>query len=65
MLSGSKCKVNTRTFQNDMTTFKSKDDILTLLLHLGYVVYDSEAASVYIPNAEMQEEFKNAVEGSQ
>lgn len=34
------------------------------LLDPGYVVYDSEAASVYIPNAEMQEEFKNAVEGS-
>ncbi len=59
MLSGSKCKVNTRTFQNDMTTFKSKDDILTLLIHLGYVVYDGETASVYIPNAEMQEELDN------
>lgn len=64
MLSGSKSKVNTRTFQNDMTTFKSKDDILTLLIHLGYVVYDGETASVYIPNAEIQEEFKNVVEGS-
>lgn len=64
MLSGNKCKVNTRTFQNDMTTFKSKDDILTLLIHLGYLAYDSETASVYIPNAEIFEEVKNAVEGS-
>ena len=64
MLSGDRCKVNTRTFQNDMTTFKNKDDILTLLIHLGYLAYDSRTASVYIPNAEIQEEFKNAVEGS-
>ena len=64
MLSGNKCRVNTRTFQNDMTTFKSKDDILTLLIHLGYLAYDSETASVYIPNAEILEEVKNAVEGS-
>ena len=64
MLSGGRCKVNTRTFQNDMTTFKNKDDILTLLIHLGYLAYDSKTASVYIPNAEIQEEFKNAVEGS-
>lgn len=64
MLSGNQCKVNTRTFQNDMNTFKSKDDILTLLIHLGYLAYDDEIDSVYIPNAEIQAEFKNAVEGS-
>lgn len=64
MLSGGRCEVNTRTFQNDMNTFKSKDDILTLLIHLGYLAYDSKTASVYIPNIEIQEEFKSAVEGS-
>ncbi len=64
MVSGYRYKVNTRTFQNDMTTFKSKDDILTLLIHLGYLAYSDETGSVYIPNAEIQEEFKNAVEGS-
>lgn len=64
MLAGNFYKVNTRTFQNDMTTFKTKDDILTLLIHLGYLAYDKEKASVYIPNTEIQEEFKNAVEGS-
>ena len=47
-----------------MTTFKTKDDILTLLIHLGYLAYDKETTSVYIPNDEIQEEFKNAVEGS-
>ena len=63
MLAGNYYKVNTRTFQNDMTTFKTKDDILTLLIHLGYLAYDKEKASGYIPNTEIQEEFKNAVEG--
>lgn len=64
MLAGNFYKVNTRTFQNDMTTFQKKDDILTLLIHLGYLAYDNKTASVYIPNAEIQEEFRNAVEGS-
>ena len=64
MLSGGMCKVNTRTFQNDMGTFKSKDDVLTLLIHLGYLAYNEETESVYIPNEEIQEEFKNAVEVS-
>lgn len=64
MLSGEMCKVNTRTFQNDMGTFKTKDDVLTLLIHLGYLAYNEETESVYIPNEEIQEEFKNAVKGS-
>ena len=34
-------KGETATYQNDMVTFKNKDDILTLLIHLAYVAYDS------------------------
>lgn len=64
MLSGDRYKVNTRTFQNDMTTFKNKDDVLTLLIHLGYLAYDQDSTSVFIPNTEILEEFKNAVEAS-
>lgn len=37
MLAGGKCRIDTGTFQNDMTSFKSKDDVLTLLVHLGYL----------------------------
>ncbi len=40
MLAGDACTVNSAKFQNDMTSFKSKDDILTLLVHLGYLSYD-------------------------
>lgn len=64
MLGGMRCKINTRTFQNDMLNVKSKDDVLTLLIHLGYLAYDGERKEVYIPNQEVADEFKNAVEYS-
>jgi hypothetical protein len=54
MISGSYEKVNSRTFQNDMTTFSNKDDVLTLLIHLGYLAYDFEKKAVYIPNEEVE-----------
>lgn len=62
MLAGGKCKVNPQKFQNDMISFKSKDDILTLLIHLGYLAYDMKNGEVSIPNAEVREEYKNAIE---
>ncbi len=64
MLSGNRCRINTRTFQNDMSNIKSKDDVLTLLVHLGYLAYDSIRKEVHIPNQEVADEFKNAVEYS-
>ncbi len=36
MLGGAHFKINVGSFQNDMTTIKVKDDVLTLLVHLGY-----------------------------
>ncbi|MDO4340208.1 MAG: AAA family ATPase [Eubacteriales bacterium] len=64
MLCGERCKINTRTFQNDMSNIKSKDDVLTLLVHLGYLAYDSAGKEVYIPNQEVADEFRSAVEYS-
>lgn len=61
MLSGDYCEIDTGAFQNDMTTFRSKDDVLTLLVHLGYLAYDEASKSVFIPNAEVREEFIRAV----
>ncbi|MCD7820222.1 MAG: ATP-binding protein [Lachnospiraceae bacterium] len=63
MLGGEKIRINTGRFKNDMSTFKSKDDVLTLLVHLGYLAYDEQRAEVSIPNQEIADEFKNAVEG--
>ena len=61
MLSGGRCKIEAKTFTNDMTTFHTKDDILTLLIHLGYLAYDSERKEVFIPNEEVSMEFVRAI----
>ena len=45
-----------------MTTFESADDILTLLIHLGYLTYDFYNKIVRIPNNEIQQEFINSIE---
>lgn len=63
MLGNGRCKINTRKFQNDMTTLKTKDDVLTLLIHLGYLTYDRKSSETFIPNQEIAQEFKNAIEG--
>ena len=62
MLSGDTIKVNTTTFRNDTVNFKSKDDVLTYLIHLGYIGYDEVKKSAFIPNEEIRQELKNAVE---
>lgn len=64
MLGGARYRINTRTFQNDIASIRSRDDVLTLLVHLGYLAYDSTEKEVYIPNQEVADEFKNAVEYS-
>ncbi len=61
MLGGGRVKVNTKSFQNDMRNFRTKDDVLTLLIHLGYLAYDSGTAEAFIPNKEIIEEFENAM----
>ncbi|MDE7211305.1 MAG: AAA family ATPase, partial [Lachnospiraceae bacterium] len=61
MLGGGRIRVNTRSFQNDMRNFRTKDDVLTLLIHLGYLAYDSEREEAFIPNKEIRREFENAM----
>lgn len=61
MLAGGRCNIDSDTFQNDMTSFKSADDILTLLIHLGYLAYDKETEEAYIPNREVRSEMVRAV----
>lgn len=63
MLGNGRCRINTRKFQNDMTTFHTKDDVLTLLIHLGYLTYDRKTREAFIPNQEIAQEFQNAIEG--
>lgn len=61
MLGGEPVKVNTLSFQNDMRNFQTKDDVLTLLIHLGYLAYDQEKEEAFIPNREIVREFENAM----
>ncbi len=61
MLGGGHVPVNTRSFQNDMRNFRTKDDVLTLLIHIGYLGYDAVSRKAFIPNKEIIEEFENAM----
>lgn len=60
MMSGASVEVNVSTFQNDMVTFEDKDDVLTLLIHLGYLAYNNRTKTAFIPNEEIQQEFMAA-----
>ena len=61
MLAGGEVRINTGTFSNDMTTFETRDDVLTLLVHLGYLTYDSTKETVSVPNKEVSQEYVNAI----
>lgn len=65
MLGGGRCRVNPDKFQNDMVTFRSRDDVFALLIHLGYLAFDHDRREVYIPNEEVRSEFVNAIEGNE
>ena len=60
MISGDEVNVRTATFQNDMITFRNKDDVLTLLVYLGYLAYNQKRQTAYIPNEEIRMEFIDA-----
>ena len=62
MLAGEYVQVNTSKFQNDMHIVRSKNDALTVMIHLGYLSYIHDSKECYIPNKEVAEEFLNAVE---
>ncbi|MBQ7585275.1 MAG: AAA family ATPase, partial [Desulfovibrionaceae bacterium] len=62
LLANESIKINTGTFSNDMKSFHSKDDILTLLVHLGYLSFDYKTSTVRIPNKEISAEFVQAIQ---
>lgn len=64
LLGGCRVAVNIARFKNDMVNLASKDDVLALLVHLGYLAYDQAECEVYIPNREIAQEFVNAMDGS-
>ena len=64
MIAGEAVPVNTGSFTNDMTTFRTEDDVLTLLIHLGYLAYDEKNRAAFIPNNEIRSEYVNVVSAS-
>ena len=62
LMAGEHQQIETGSFVNDMTTFACVDDVLTLLVHLGYLAYDIEKKEVFIPNNEIRQEFANSVQ---
>lgn len=62
MLAGEEVDVNVTRFMNTMTSFHTKDDLLTYLIHLGYLAYNFEEGTCRIPNKEVRQEWFNAIE---
>ena len=68
LMAGESIELDTDSFQNDTETFTSKDDVLTLLVHLGYLSYEEEPEAyddgdetiglVRIPNEEAKSELE-------
>ena len=61
MLGGARCSIDVESFQNDITSFNSADDVVTLLIHMGYLAYDNKAKEVFIPNEEVRSVFLRAI----
>ncbi len=57
MLGGQRCRVDADSFSNDLVSVDTRDKVLTLLIHLGYLAYDGDQSEVWIPNEEIREEF--------
>ncbi len=61
MMGNLRCNIDVESFQNDITSFHSADDVITLLIHMGYLAYDSKTKEVFIPNEEVRGAFFRAV----
>lgn len=61
MLSGAEVKVNTATFKNDTVNIQNRDEVLTYMIHLGYLGYDQNRRSAFVPNEEIRQELTLAV----
>ena len=62
MLSGENVDVNITSYLNTMGSFRTKDDVFTYLIHIGYLAYNHEEGSCRIPNREIRQEWFNALQ---
>ena len=65
LMDGGRVRIDTSTYQNDMMTFTCRDDVLSLLIHLGYLGFDDTDSEVFIPNREILDEFKTSTKTSE
>ena len=61
MLAGGSVEIDVTSFQNDTVNFEDKDDILTYLIHLGYLAYNQKREMAFVPNEEIREELFRAI----
>ena len=61
MIAGDRCEVDPAGFKNDLSQINTRDDVLTVLIHLGYLAYDRREKECYVPNREVAVELVNAV----
>ena len=64
MLAGGSADVDTTGFSNDLSEIRDRDDVLTVLIHLGYLTYDNKLKECYIPNMEVSGEMEKAVKSN-
>ena len=64
MLAGTEIKINVDKFENSLDKINSKDNVLTYLIHLGYVNYDRTTGLCRIPNKEIRQEWEKAIESA-
>ena len=65
LMDGGRIRADISGYQNDMTTFRNRDDVLSLLIHLGYLGYDEESSEVFIPNREILDEFRTSTKSEE
>ncbi len=61
LTAGLEIPVTTKRFQNDLTSFRSADDVLTILVHFGYLTYDNDKQTARVPNHEVLTEFADTI----
>ncbi len=64
LITGVPIRINVLRFGNDMNNVSDKEELFTLLIHLGYLTYDPDLKQATLPNQEIREEFVEALRGS-
>ena len=65
MLSGALVDVDVASFQNDISNIVNKDDVLTYLIHMGYLAYSADSKMAFVPNEEIRQELLRATRRKQ